>query len=132
MSALFQFLSRLRPPEGMGSSGLHRQLCGLAARSDSDRIGGRRMLRVGANYPHFRPVVRKFLATIQADDVGPGDGRRYAAPKFSSHRDGKTATVVRTTEEEIEQTHKTPLPPVKRTRRAPGCAEKLRESSRTR
>src|SRR5271169_1140197 len=90
---------------------LTSELCRLAARCDRDRVGSCRTVRLRSNNLHFRPIVRKFLATIQTDDIGSGDYRRYGTPRFSFHRDGKAATLMRTTEDEIEQTHRPPLTP---------------------
>ena len=102
------------------------QLRCLAAGSNGDRLGSCWTPRPGANHLHFLPVVRKFLATIQADDIGAGDRGRWAAPKICFHCDGKAATLVRTTEDEIEQVHKPPLAASKQNRQSRPVATRSR------
>src|ERR1019366_3381842 len=62
---------------------------------------------IGRKHLHLRPVVRELAAAIEANHVCSGYGRCCnAAAQLAAHRDGKTAPLVPTTEDQIEQTHK--------------------------
>jgi hypothetical protein len=68
-----------------------------------------RSVEVGREHLHLGPVVRELAAAIEADNVSSSyGGRCSSATQLAAHGDGKGASFVPATEDQIEQTHKPP------------------------
>jgi len=97
-----------RPRENIQKIDIHSapsHLPGLRECPASSSQGGGAP-RGAAQHLHFVPVIRKFLSATQADHVGSCEGGRRAQSLRSSDRKGKAASLVRTPEDTVKQSHK--------------------------
>src|SRR5437879_6927118 len=86
--------------DGFGYGSGNLELRGLFRSQVGD---GRSWLWRFVNNPHLAPVVGKFFAAIQTNNIGSREGSSCAAARCRAGRNRKSKTSMPTTEESIEQ-----------------------------